>query len=298
MRTEAQDLLDRSLKLLTRRAAPALCRLAAIAVDPAQIRFEDTAVNVAEHRADTVLLLGAEDDPDRWGWHLEYQLEPDPRVISGWLLKNAIFNSGLGLPVVLTVLYLTRGDRATFPDRIWVRGGGRANDHGFDTLRLWEHAELIASGALPELAPLLALCEANPGPATLQREREMILGLDAPQAVKSDLLAVALMVGLRFFDRGVLESVFREELLMLKEVEFIHELFADEIADAGARGAALGEARGEAQASRRLLLGLLQARFGALPANVVARIEQTSPAECEALALQLLTAGSLAELGL
>ena len=85
---------------------------------------------------------------------------------------------------------------------------------------------------------------------------------------------------------------------MLKEVEFIHELFADEIADAGARGAALGEARGEAQASRRLLLGLLQARFGALPANVVARIEQTSPAECEALALQLLTAGSLAELGL
>ena len=28
MRTEAQDLLDRSLKLLTRRAAPALCRLA------------------------------------------------------------------------------------------------------------------------------------------------------------------------------------------------------------------------------------------------------------------------------
>ena len=298
MRTEAQDLLDRSLKLLTRRAAPALCRLAAIAVDPAQIRFEDTAVNVAEHRADTVLLLGAEEDPDRWGWHLEYQLEPDPRVIPGWLLKNAVFNSGLGLPVVLTVLYLTRGDRATFPDRVWVRGGGRANDHGFDTLRLWEHAELIASGALPELAPLLALCEPNPGPATLQREREMILGLEAPRAVKSDLLAVALMVGLRFFDRGVLESVFREELLMLKEVEFIRDLFADEIAGAGARGEVLGEARGEAQASRRLLLGLLQARFGALPANVVARIEQTSPAECEALALQLLTAGSLAELGL
>jgi predicted transposase YdaD len=153
---------------------------------------------------------------------------------------------------------------------------------------------MIESGALPELAPLLALCEPNPGPATLQREREMILGLDAPRAVKSDLLAVALMVGLRFFDRAVLESVFRAELLMLKEIEFIHELFSDEFAEREARG----EARGEAQASRRLLLGLLQARFGVLPANVVARIEQTSPAECEALALRLLTAGSLAELGL
>src|SRR5207249_11931514 len=137
MRTEAQDLLDRSLKLLTRRAAPALCRLAELSVDPAQIRFEDTAVNVPEHRADTILLLGAEDDPDRWGWHLEYQLEPDPRVIPGWLLKNAVFNArlGLGLPVILTVVYLARGDRASFPDRYWIEGGGREDAHGFDTLR-------------------------------------------------------------------------------------------------------------------------------------------------------------------
>src|SRR5947209_6703355 len=162
MRTEAQDLLDCSLKLLTRHAAPALLRLAEIAVDPAQIRFEDTAVNLPEHRADTIMLLGAENDPDRWGWHLEYQLEPDPRVIPGWLLKNAAFNSGLGLPVILTVVYLTRGDRATFPDRYRIEGGGRSNEHQFDTLRLWEHAAPIRNGALPELAPLLVLCEDRP----------------------------------------------------------------------------------------------------------------------------------------
>ena len=77
---------------------------------------------------------------------------------------------------------------------------------------------------------------------------------------------------------------------MLKEVEFIRELFTDEFAER--------EAHGEAQASRRLLLGQLRARFGELPDSVVARIEQASPAECEALALRLLTAHSLAELGL
>lgn len=286
--TEPQALLDRSLKLLTRRAA--LVRLAGLAVDPAQIRFEDTAVNVAEHRADTILLLGAEDDPDRWGWHLEYQLEPDPRVIPGWLLKNAVFNAGLPVPVILTVVYLTRGDRATFPDRYQIEGGGLSNDHGFHALRLWEHAELIESGAFPELAPLLVLCENNPGLATLRREREMILALDVPQTVKSELLAVALMVGLRFFRRGALERIFRGELQMLKEVEFIRELFADEIAE--------GRAEGEARASRRILLGQLQTRFGALPEHLAARIEAMDAAECEALALRLMNAGSLAELGL
>jgi hypothetical protein len=179
MRTEAQDLLDRSLKLLTRRAAPALCRLAEIAVDPAHIRpphFGFWILDFGFWIADNDRCIRLPDALDPTGPIQNPKFKIQNRKLPGWLLKNAIFNAGLGLPVVLTVLYLTRGDRATFPDRVWVRGGGRANDHGFDTLRLWEHAALIASGALPELAPLLALCEPNPGPATLQREREMILG--------------------------------------------------------------------------------------------------------------------------
>jgi hypothetical protein len=104
MRTEPHDLIDRSLKVLTRHAAHAFCRLAEIAVEPSQIRFEDTAVSLAEYRADNVLILGEEGDPGRWGWHLEYQLEPDARVMPGWLLKNAAFNTRLDLPVVLTVV--------------------------------------------------------------------------------------------------------------------------------------------------------------------------------------------------
>jgi hypothetical protein len=69
---EPRELIDRSLKVLTRHAAHALCRLADIAVEPGQIRFEDTAVSLPEFRADQILLLGDEGDPERWGWHLEY----------------------------------------------------------------------------------------------------------------------------------------------------------------------------------------------------------------------------------
>jgi hypothetical protein len=185
---EPRELIDRSLKVLTRHAAHALCRLADVAVAPDQIRFEDTAVNLAEFRADQILLLGAEDDPTRWGWHLEYQLEPDARVMAGWLLKNAAFNARLPLPVVLTVVYLTTGDRATFSDTHRTEGGSRSNEFRFDTLRLWEHADRIRDGDLPELAPLLVLCEDTPTEETLQRERELILGLDVTRPAKAEML--------------------------------------------------------------------------------------------------------------
>jgi hypothetical protein len=301
MRTEPHDLIDRSLKVLTRHAAHAFCRLAGVAVAPHQIRFEDSAVNLAEFRADQILLLGEEGDPGRWGWHLEFQIEPDARVVGGWLLKNAAFNERLGIPVVLTVVYLTRGDRATFPDSYAIEGGGRRNEHLFDIICLWEHADEIRSGALAELAPLLVLCENNPTEATLRRARELILGLGAPPAVQSEMLAVAMTVGLRYFARELLRAVFQEEIGMLKEVEFIRELFAEEFAAAEAAVAqaeARGEARGEAAAARRQLLRQLREKFGELPQSAVDRVERADPAECEEWAVRLLRVQSLEELGL
>src|SRR5206468_5713854 len=112
-----------------------------------------------EHRADQILMIGAEDDPERWGLHVEFQLEPDRRRMAGWLLKNAAFNVYFDVDVVLAVVYLTRGDYATFPDAHLICGGGLVNAHTFHALRLWEHAERIRSGDVPELAPLLVLCE-------------------------------------------------------------------------------------------------------------------------------------------
>jgi hypothetical protein len=50
--------------------------------------------------------------------------------------------------------------------------------------------------------------------------------------------------------------------------------------------------------TRQVLLTILRARFGELPAPVIARIEQGDRAWCEELAARSLTAGSLQELGL
>src|SRR5438034_6644052 len=55
----------------------------------------------------------------------------------------------------------------------------------------WEHADRIRSGELPELAPLLILCDDQFSEATLREERELILTADVSQSVRSELLAVA-----------------------------------------------------------------------------------------------------------
>src|SRR5438034_11694565 len=86
---EPASIIDRSVKVLIRRVPPAFFRLLGLVVDPGAIRPGDVSVNLPEFRADQLFIVGAEDDPARWALHLEYQLQPDARVIRGWFLQGA-----------------------------------------------------------------------------------------------------------------------------------------------------------------------------------------------------------------
>jgi predicted transposase YdaD len=163
------------------------------------------------------------------------------------------------------------------------------NQHQFETLRLWEHADRIRGGDFRELAPLLLLCDDTPREATLRQERELILSLQAPQPIQADLLAVAVMVGIRFFARDLVEAVFAEEMQMLKESSFIEEWIEEAVARATTDA--------EAQSARRFLLRQLRHRFGALPDEVVEQIGTAGREWCEAMGERLLDATSLEELG-
>jgi hypothetical protein len=99
-------------------------------------------------------------------------------------------------------------------------------------------------------------------------------------------LAVAVMVGYRHFAHELLLTFFREEVQMLKEASFVEEWIQEAVEEAEARGA------------RAVLLAQLEMKFGELPTSVVERVEQADRAECETLALRMLDAGSLEDLGL
>jgi hypothetical protein len=283
-------LIDRSVKALIRAVPEALFRLAGVEVDRGAVHFEDIALNLPELRADHVLLHGAENDPARWALHVEYQLQPDPSVMPGWLVKAGALARQLGISVILLVVYLERGSYATFPSAFAVEAGGLKNEFSFPIVRLWEHADQIRGDAVPELAPLLALCEDNPTEQTMREEREIILRLDTTPAVRAELLAVALTVGLRYFARDLLERIFREELEMLKEASIIQEWIEQAAEEA--------EARGEARRARAMLRRVLSQRFGELPEAMVRQIEQQDPDWCESMAVRAITAPSLESLGL
>jgi predicted transposase YdaD len=280
------------MKALIRKVPQAFCRLAGLSGDCESVHLEDVTINLPEHRADQVLILGRE----RWGWHLEYQIAPDRRRETGWLLKNAALNAQLGIPVVLTVVYLTRGRRRRFPAVHTVGAGGLKNRHPFHTIRLWEHAERIRSGELPELAPLLVLCEDNPGEETLRAERRLILGPDVPSAIRPELLAIALTVGTRYFARDLLYQLFREELQMLKGASIIEYWINEAAAQAAAQSAEEGERKGRTAEARHNLLHLLKRRFGTLPATLERQIEAADLEWCRAVLDRVVDGATLEEI--
>jgi predicted transposase YdaD len=278
-------LLDRCLKVLTRRAYHAVFRLFREEVDPTQVRFENVALNLPEYRADDLLVVETSGPDERWALLLEVQSRPDPALLRSWRYKAAAAELVLKCDVVLAVLYLEQGDYATFPSSAVSRGRSLKNTFEFEAVRLWEHADRIADGELPELAPLLLLAVRKKTEAVLQHERKLILELPISPELRRDLLAVATMIGTRYFDGETLRRIFREEMAMLKEVGFIQEWIEE------------GEARGEVRASREALGRALTARFGPLRPDVQARLDELSAQQCLELLERAVTVGSLQELG-
>jgi predicted transposase YdaD len=281
--------IDRALKALFRDVPQAFLRLAG--ADAALARPPgDVSINLPEFRADGVLPVDEPGEPDAGALYFEWQWEPDTRELPDWFLKCAGLTAQLRRPVVLIVIYLHRGDRATFPDAYRPIVAGDGNSYGFATIRLWEHADRIRRGDLPELAPLLVLCEAEPDAAILEEERELILSLEVPEPVRADLLAIAVAVGGRFVPKDLVRAIFREEIEVIKETGLIGE-WLDE-------AEARGETRGGARAAQNALLRLLESRFGTVPESVVTRVRAADEEWCYALVERAALAATLADLGL
>jgi hypothetical protein len=315
--SDIPNLIDRSVKRLFRDQPQALLRLAG--VPPAAVRFEDSNLNLPELRADHVFII-EEGQPEPFALYLEYQLKPKASELPLWALKWSGLCRQLPMEVVLLVIYLEKGKRATFPTLYRRRGGRLRTTLSFDTVRLWEHRDRIVSGEWPELAPLLVLCEAQPSEATLRQEVELIHRSGLSREIQAELMGVAALLATRRFGRGVLRTIFREELAMLDETEDLKELFleigsfqkwlqdprvsgelraeakAEGEAEGIARGKAEGQAEGEAAVARRMTLAFLVRRFGELPAVLEAQIATEDAGWCQSLFDRAISATSLADL--
>ena len=180
---DQHNAIDISVKALFRECPAAALRLAGLQIPSDAIRLEDPNINLPEFRADHVFIIpgatagyeaAARKDENEIAIYLEYQLEPDTSLLPSWFAKCAGLTRQLGIPVVLMVIYLQRGDRSTFPDEYRVSIGDLETRFSFTAIRLWEYADRIQSGELAELAPLLILCEEKPTAQTVRLEVDLI----------------------------------------------------------------------------------------------------------------------------
>ena len=309
---ELTHLLDRAVKNLFRLSPTLITRLAGLTVAPEAIRVEDPNLNLPELRADHVFIIPDSEAGPEGAIYLEYQLRPDPALLPSWATKWGGLMRQLGMPVVLLVLYLQKGDRATFPSQFRTRMGGIETELRFTTICLWEQTERIRSGELPELAPLLLLSEKNPTLETVREEKRLIKSANFPSEVEAELLGIAMLTATRSFARTLLDTIFSEDYTRMENTtvigewlqqsrakgiaEGIAEGIAQGIAQGEARGIAQGEARGKTEEARKIVLRFLVKRFGTLPPALLKRVEQADADWCHTLLDKAMDAEALTEL--
>lgn len=285
---DLSHLIDQAVKMLFRGCPTIITRLAGLTVAPETIRVDDPNLNLPELRADHVFVLPADAAGPECAIYLEYQLRPDSSLLPSWAAKWGGLTRQLGMPVVLLVLYLQKGNYATFPAQYETQIGAFRTQLQFTAIRLWDQTERIRNGDLPELAPLLLLSEDNPTEATIREEADLILNADLPPETQADLLNLVLMVASKRFSRQWLRTLFQQEINTMQDLGLVGDWIME--------GEARGRVEGETEGTRKTTLRFLVKRFGTLPPSLLERIEQADADWCDLLLERASAAQSLTEL--
>ena len=134
----------------------------------------------------------------------------------------------------------------------------------------------------------------EPDESVLTRERELILR-EADEEKRADLLACAVTLAARYFDKDFLWRFFREEVEMFRETEFLEELFAEKLEKEREesrqrglqQGLEQGLQQGLEQGTRQTRIAdiqrILRWRFGPVPARLIAQLETLTAAQLDPL---------------
>ena len=159
-------------------------------------------------------------------------------------------------PVMTLALYL-KPRRSPIPNEYVVTLGEQVvNCFTYPVIPLWDYVEEIRSGQYRELAPLLTMLVREPDPALLREERELIRQ-EPDERKRADLLALAVTIATRYFDKAFLWRFFQEELGQMREATFVEEWIQEGIE----QGLQRGLQQGLQQGLQENILQVLRARF-------------------------------------
>jgi predicted transposase YdaD len=303
-------IFDRVFKVLARDYAASFLRLALPDVSLRLVGLlENVELTLPDRRVD--FLHRVEDDEGaQYLFHIEFQTYHEADLPRRLFVYSAMLTEQFDLPVVTVALYLSRRQSPT-PEWYRVQVGDLVtNQFTYLTLPLWEYEADIRAGRRPELAPLLITMAGEPTAEVLALERTLIL--QEPDARKrADLLACAVSIGARYFERDFLWRFFREEVEMMREATFIDDWIEEGVQRGVERGMEKGLEKGLRQglqqglqhglqqgarlARLETLVQILTHRFGSLPSRVRARLSDLDAVQLERLIDAALDADSLSD---
>ncbi len=254
---------DRSLKVIARNHADLFLRLALPNIPLTLINQpENVELSLPVQPVDFVhrmLHQGQE-----WLLHIEFQLEHFADFPRRMCHTHGALTQQFKMPVLSFAVYLQRR-KAPLPTEYLVEIDNVAiNRFSYPVIKLWEYTDQIRNGQLRELAPLLVMLEEAPTEETLQVERQLILAEPDPDK-RADLLAIAVTLASRMFDREFLRSFFREELAQMQHAtlidEWLDEAVQKAVKEAEIRATAQGKIAGIKEYAISSIIRILTTRF-------------------------------------
>lgn len=236
------NVFDRVLKIIARDYAG---RFLELAFPGENVRITETAENVElsvpEQRVDFVHKFIYNEQ--QYLLHFEFQLEHRADLPKRLFIYSALLTLQFSLPVVSLLLLLERR-AGEFPNDYIVRVGNRVtNLFRYQVLKLWDYEEAIKAGRLREFAPLLIMLSEKRDEEILGLEKDLILREGDPKK-RADLLAAAVAIASRYFEKSFLWKFFREEVEQMRQATFIEEWIEEAVKEAVEK--AVKEARKEA----------------------------------------------------
>jgi len=261
------NVFDRTLKIIARNYADLWLRLAFPGLSVRLVgALENVELALPTRLVDFVHRI--EYKGQEYILHVEFQLEHEADLPRRMCIYYGALTGQFRLPIITLVLYL-KPRETPVPDEYVVRLGDLVtNRFSYLAIKLWDYVDEIQSGRYRELAPLLLMLVRDPDERILSQERELIRAETDAQK-RADLLAAAVAIGSRYFDKAFLRRFFREELEQMREATFIEEWIEEGIEE-GIRkgieqglqqGLQQGRLEGAQQVQRENIVQILQARF-------------------------------------
>ena len=263
---ETSQIVDTTLKRIIRYDPSAFLKLTGMSVFDKTVRFEDTSVIQKEFRADQLCILTDASGIDIGGVYLEYQMSPKLEDVVKWISKWIGFNERFPFPVALLAIYLHKGKYASFHSKFSSQVGNLRTKAEFDVLLLWNHLDVIRSGEIPALIPLMTLCEEKPTIETFRQEIELIQKTELPGNEKDDLITFSFLIARKDLSREILLTVVKEMHPMNQLPDILEDLFDEVLKER--------DTKSEAREARSILLMLCAKRLGEPAPEVVSRLEK------------------------